>query len=438
MLRLALPLLLILLASSAVGQHWEHELVDAGGRGPWVSMKRGPDGLLYLCYTGTNGRTTLAWEDSVWRFEDVPQEVPTRGCFPAFAFGPQGEVAVTYSSSQACWLSVRHDSAWSCCSIPFVPRSDWPMTPVAFDSHGRATVALTFDPFGSGGWVMALGLARLLPDSTWSVTDTVTSGSHGPRFYVVGFGSKSDLSLWGTYVRYVYDIGYLYMGMEWFEWRGRWETGYWFGSSPASVGPACGGVDGRNAVHAAYYGSDTTNQGFWFDREVIDGTDAERVALAFDSLDRPFIAMAVDSVLKFCHRDRHGWHLHDVGATQVEWVAVAAAPDCQPLVAYQTPFGLYLARGIGIVGVEDDARPELTNGGRGMKPTILRGPELTKLDCRVLDIQGRDVTERKRSLSPGVYFLEEGRAENGSLPNQEQSRIRGFKGSRVAKVVVTR
>jgi len=48
--------------------------------------------------------------------------------------------------------------------------------------------------------------------------------------------------------------------------------------------------------------------------------------------------------------------------------------------------------------------------GGGMKaeragPTILRGPELMRMDCRVLDIQGRDVTERRARLSPGVYFL---------------------------------
>ena len=42
--------------------------------------------------------------------------------------------------------------------------------------------------------------------------------------------------------------------------------------------------------------------------------------------------------------------------------------------------------------------------GRGWGPTILRGPELVRLDCPVFDIQGRDVTERKRTLAPGVYF----------------------------------
>jgi DNA-binding beta-propeller fold protein YncE len=37
--------------------------------------------------------------------------------------------------------------------------------------------------------------------------------------------------------------------------------------------------------------------------------------------------------------------------------------------------------------------------------TILRGPELTRRDCRVIDALGRDVTDRRERLAPGVYFL---------------------------------
>jgi hypothetical protein len=48
--------------------------------------------------------------------------------------------------------------------------------------------------------------------------------------------------------------------------------------------------------------------------------------------------------------------------------------------------------------------------GGGMRaepglPSVLRGPELIGYDCRVLDIAGRDVTDRRERLAPGVYFL---------------------------------
>ena len=38
-------------------------------------------------------------------------------------------------------------------------------------------------------------------------------------------------------------------------------------------------------------------------------------------------------------------------------------------------------------------------------PTVLRGPELARMDVRVLDIQGRDVSDRRCQLAPGVYFI---------------------------------
>jgi DNA-binding beta-propeller fold protein YncE len=49
-------------------------------------------------------------------------------------------------------------------------------------------------------------------------------------------------------------------------------------------------------------------------------------------------------------------------------------------------------------------------GGFGVRaelrlPTILRGPELARVDCRVIDALGRDVTDRREHLAPGVYFL---------------------------------
>ena len=50
-----------------------------------------------------------------------------------------------------------------------------------------------------------------------------------------------------------------------------------------------------------------------------------------------------------------------------------------------TPSGFEVERG-GSVGVK---------GAGSFRPTILRGPELVRLDCRVLDIQGRDVTDRR-------------------------------------------
>ena len=62
--------------------------------------------------------------------------------------------------------------------------------------------------------------------------------------------------------------------------------------------------------------------------------------------------------------------------------------------------------------------PEMTGvaerkeGGRmravSRLPTVMRGPGLARMDVRVTDIQGRDVTDRRSELAPGVYFLRQG------------------------------
>jgi DNA-binding beta-propeller fold protein YncE len=62
-------------------------------------------------------------------------------------------------------------------------------------------------------------------------------------------------------------------------------------------------------------------------------------------------------------------------------------------------------------------------------PTILRGPVLARLDCRVIDALGRDVTDRRDRLAPGVYFLKD---EGGRQKDEPGSR------KAVQKVIVQR
>jgi len=53
-------------------------------------------------------------------------------------------------------------------------------------------------------------------------------------------------------------------------------------------------------------------------------------------------------------------------------------------------------------GIEESGTVRVEHAGC---PTILRAPELARFEGRVLDIQGRDVTEQKGALRPGVYFV---------------------------------
>mgnify|MGYP000697641994 CR=1 FL=1 len=62
--------------------------------------------------------------------------------------------------------------------------------------------------------------------------------------------------------------------------------------------------------------------------------------------------------------------------------------------------------------VDEEGAGELAPDARELLPTVMRAADLARLDCRVLDISGRDVTERKERLSPGVYFLRSKAATN--------------------------
>ncbi|MFO7639159.1 MAG: hypothetical protein R6X14_07715 [bacterium] len=439
-----LALVLLAAVSVTAAQSWEIEPVDSAGWGPGLQMRRHPDGRLFLCYADTTGsRVRLTWQGDTWLREDVPLPAPISESEPRFAFSPGGTVAVTTANPAGAWLSCRTDTTWTHTPLPDSFGLDWRTMPVAFDSADRPVLAVNFDPYGSGGWVKALGLLRL-DNTVWALTDTLDLGPRAPRFDVTGFDNRSGTGLWGTYRTSVYDVGYSYMDIKWFRWQGEWRFGTWFGGERASVHSSRGAVDRDGTVHATYFGSDTTGRhGFFYDYSVIGGDEPGHNALAFDSLGRPLAAFTAGAALTFGYCDSRGWHFFDVGVTGIEALDVQPGPDGQPLIAYAASGGVFLARGIGITGVES---PIPTHCARLPGPTIVRGvlslgaghnpilPGESGLCPKpaLLDISGRKVMELAPGdndvsrLSPGVYFIRAGGA-----------RGKGAGGSS-AKVVVQR
>jgi len=64
---------------------------------------------------------------------------------------------------------------------------------------------------------------------------------------------------------------------------------------------------------------------------------------------------------------------------------------------------VFLRRNITVVGVEEEPGSSVARPGL---PTVMRAPDLAQLSGRVFDNSGRDVTDQRRSLSPGVYFIQ--------------------------------
>jgi len=404
---------------TAAAQHWEFERVDWAGWGQGVQIRRHPDGRLCLCYESSNtGQVRLAWEEDTWRHEDVPQPAPAGDAEPRFAFAPDGTIGVTYGGPPQTWLSRRIDTTWVHTPLPESGYLLRGAVPVTFDSAGQPVLATNLAAFAP---CVALALLRL-HDTAWLFTDTIVYGPWGPIYYVSGFGNQEATGLWGVFKTRVQGTGYWYEDVCWFRWQGRWETGIWFGGYSAGVGGHAGAVDRYGTVHASYSGADTSGRhGFFYDYSVVD-SGAERSALAIDTLDRPLIAFTVGSALKFCYRDVRGWHFFDVGVNGVTSLDLLPGPDGQPLIAYATNDGVFLARGVDVTSVEEGTECQVASTKTG--PTIVRGVLWLPRDMTdfrpgksgrvprpvLLDAAGRAVTLLRPGpndisrLPLGVYF----------------------------------
>ena len=112
---------------------------------------------------------------------------------------------------------------------------------------------------------------------------------------------------------------------------------------------------------------------------------------------------------------------------QGEHLGYACGPDgralaCYPMYTPEYDTSRIWGRFLGPVGVQEkpEDRVETRTG-----PTVMRAADLSRVEGRILDVQGRDVTDKKRSLSPGVYYeLDASRL----TPNA----------SRITKIVVVR
>jgi hypothetical protein len=176
----------------------------------------------------------------------------------------------------------------------------------------------------------------------------------------------------------------------------------------------------------------------YLDHTQIDTRRPGRTALIFDSLDRPQMAYTLwDDSLKFRCFEAGVWRVFDLQVPNVSALDIVPDRDAQPLIAYTTSAGVFIAHGVDVVGQADEPRPSprLTPV---LRPTVVRGvmylPKGTSSSpspsC-LLDISGRIVMallpgpNDVRALAPGVYFV------------RQASGVRRDAAS-VTKVVVTR
>lgn len=404
--------LIVALAAVALAQHWDIEQVDSAGWGASVEMRWHPDGRLFLCYSNASGTIRLASKDSVWHCESVPTAGQPVSETQAFDIDRRGDIGVSYMGNDGYyWYALKTGAGWTDAKTPF--HYGFP-SPSTLDTAGLPAITT---PVGD-----ALVLARLR-DTSW-VTDTLVTGDPqwNPFFGGCALGSRADGVVWGVF-------WYSY------SWPDRDPHGedlfsFYAGDSGVAVNAIAGGdfdalggasgcVDRRGFVHSCYaYQPMGDSVGLYLDQTQIDNVWVERTALKFDSLDRPQIAyVPSDGGLMYRYLGPEGWHIFDMQTTGVTALSLIIGENSQPLIAYTTSAGVFLAHGVDVAGQSEEAsKPQAAS----LKPqaTVVRGVlrvpvSLFTIHTSLFDMTGRQVmalhpgANDVSGLAPGVYFVRE-------------------------------
>ena len=89
----------------------------------------------------------------------------------------------------------------------------------------------------------------------------------------------------------------------------------------------------------------------YLDKTAIDTVSVGRTSVKFDSLGQPQIAyVRSDGGLMFRCRSPGVWHVFDLQTEGVTALNLIIGENSQPLIAYTTSEGVFLARGVDVVG----------------------------------------------------------------------------------------
>jgi len=403
----------LILATLALGQEWEFEQVD--GLSPsQVGICRHPDGRFYIGYR-VGAQFWLAWKDSVWEHEST--DCPGLWDFSIGADGTIGIAYVTEDTVAHLHYAARTDSGWRHETLPWSSDGGEPCLGIGPD--GRPGVL--FADRDDSTYEYAVLLASRTQDS-WRL-DTVSTlpGTPGGLFAVHGLAYDTLGRACGLYRETRFDpswVDYLYV----FNYRGNHclMSGYEnlasgvLGLEPGGKWAVLFSNDDQLGVRLFYVDSEPGSQA------LLDSS-AREVAVALDTAGRPQILYARGPDLCFGWRQGAAWRTLVVPRTGVMAAGLNISDSGQPVIAFSDAQGVWLARGVDVVGMEDSPKPQAPSCKP--KPTILSGSMVRSLEPEVLfDAAGR----RVRNPRSGVYFICEGagRREQG--------------GVRVRKVVVQR
>ncbi len=421
-----------------VGQHWEFEQVDTAPWGrSWIELEFDRDGRCFVAY-GDQGpqAVRVAWKDSVWRYRDTI--TPNQGYDNSFAVSRTGKWGIAYADTtmHATLLEWR-GSSWVCRTTAY--EIVFGSVPVAYDSLGNAMLLCNTS---LGGY----GVVRVTLGDTWEAVDTVLWNpspywDYGPVDIEVG----PDRGVWalvqggysfpgagpGGSPPWDSELYLMYAGPD--SWEREWLGGGMYVEIWATALAA--GLARAATCHGESGGSGPE----FPSRFICDGDSLDTLAwaagLAVDGVGRLCLAYTRLGELSFMYRDSLGWHRRLVTTTTDRGSRVDVEIDTlgQPVVAFSTLDGVWIARGVDVLGTTG---PESVQVIPSRWPTISSGLLMLSSredDAGLLDIVGRKVMDLRpgpndtRHLAPGVYFVRE-----------EGPRGQVSEGSSVRKIVIQR
>jgi hypothetical protein len=389
-----------LLSAFVLAQEWVFEPVDSSATsGP--TLARMSDGRLCVCYLSGDSIVRVAIKDTAWHYETVG---PAARTSPMIAVGSRGTVGAVYDSGGIHYAE-RTDTSWAGRRVPMLGST----TGLAYDT---ADVPLVTSILVS--WNVYV-FASTRVDTGWLGVELFRSGPAYVEAAGSGvpprFTSGNQAYVFAAYY-WAFNIPVWGAGLLLFEgYRDSWRTVFDQGLPHYEAAAA---LALNSAEQPAWCHND---EGSLFLMGQLIDSEVGSASMQIDSLDRLQIAYVRSGMLMLRYRDYRGWHSSDVGVSGVAGVDLLLDDDMQPIIAYTTSAGAFLARGVDVVGTEESPEPRVSN--QGPAATVVRG---LPAGAVVFDAMGRRVVSAK----PGVYFVGEG------------SGARGQGSGRMRKVIVQR
>ncbi|MBN2466445.1 hypothetical protein JXD38_12565 [candidate division WOR-3 bacterium] len=351
----------------------------------------------------------------------------------------QGAIGVSWLNPDYPWyvfLASNRGDSWDYDSTGLAVTGPGPAF-VAHDTAGVASIVYTCTDGGGGCSVVR---ARLV-DSLWS-TDTIRAGGGwSATFYCHEYliNTRDSASLLFVLADafpdpkssrpwYYQD---LYVAKEsagsWGETR---KAHAWYNT----LGAMSMALDSAGAPQACW--RDTLPM-FRYEGIALD-TQAYNSSIAIDRLNRPCVAYTRPE-LTFAYRGSDNqWRASAVSdaTNSGSSLSIVLNQDDEPLVAYSTPDGLWLAHGVDVVGQGEEKRGAMAIGPR-LTVTVVRNvlqlsDSESSVGTALFDMGGRRVadlhsgTNDVSGLAPGVYFM------------REEPQASSHKPQAITRVVITR